>query len=112
MRDGSSYVCSSDLHEIWVRTEGQDGVRADLSDFDFTGRDLRGVNLLGALLERACLVSAQLANANLALARLNFADLRGANLSRANLRCTSYARDKLDEPDMWGPPPSAPRTTG
>src|SRR5690606_32676024 len=40
-------------HELWVRSEGREGLRADLSDFDFAGQDLRGINLMGALLERA-----------------------------------------------------------
>ena len=100
-----------DNHQLWLKSGGEQGKRADLRGADLRGEDLRGanlqqaylqganllgaelqganlqrVNLLGADLQEADLRWANLLEANLQGANLRGADLRAANLQRANLR--------------------------
>ena len=72
-------------HLAWVRSEGNEGARADLSDADLSGADLRGADLRGADLRYANLRGANLKGANLRGANLRGANLKDANLSGADL---------------------------
>ena len=79
-----------DQHLLWIRTDGEEGKRANLTGADLSGADLSGANLTranltGADLTRANLSGADLSGANLTRANLTGADLSGANLTRANL---------------------------
>ena len=69
-----------DQHLLWIRTDGEEGKRANL-----TGADLSGADLSGANLTRANLTGADLYGANLTRANLTRADLSGADLTRADL---------------------------
>ena len=68
-------------HKLWLKTNGEEGKRADLSD-----ANLRNANLRNADLRNANLRNANLSNANLRNADLRNADLRNANLRNADLR--------------------------
>jgi len=82
-------------HQLYLETEYHQGHRAnfasaDLSQRDFSGRNLRGIKMDRAVLKgtnfrRARLQSANLVGAILHGARFDEADLSGARLSGANL---------------------------
>ena len=69
-----------DNHKLWLRTDGEQGERANLE-----GAHLERANLEWANLEGANLEWAHLERANLEWANLEGANLEGANLERANL---------------------------
>ena len=82
-----------DNHKLWLKTNGEQGERADLRyanlrSADLSYADLRSANLRSADLSYANLSYANLRYANLSYANLRYANLRYANLSYANL---SYA---------------------
>ena len=80
-----------DLHNLWLNTNGKNGKRADLRNYNLTnikfdrGVDLAEAHLQGANLFRANLAEANLTGANLEGANLAEANLTGANLEGANL---------------------------
>ena len=93
-------------HQAWLKSDGQEGVRAgldetdlrraklmdcDLSDLSATGADLRKADLT-----RAKLRGADLRDADLRRATLYRADLRGADLRRANLEGASLRHAELE----------------
>ena len=69
-----------DNHKLWLRTNGNEGERANLRYADLSGADLSGADLSGANLRYANLSGADLSGANLRCANLSGADLRNANL--------------------------------
>ena len=69
-----------DNHKLWLKTNGEQGERADLRN-----ANLRNANLSNANLSNANLSNANLSNANLSNANLRNANLRNANLSYADL---------------------------
>ena len=78
-------------HKLWIKSNGNEGNRANLRGADLCGADLReanlrGADLYGADLREANLRGADLYRANLCGADLRGADLCGADLYRANLR--------------------------
>ena len=78
------------LHKIWLKSDGQQGSRADLSDGKFVGAALCSMNFERADLRRADFSNADLRNANFRNADLSeavfaSADLRGADFSGADL---------------------------
>jgi uncharacterized protein YjbI with pentapeptide repeats len=87
-------------HNLWLKSNGQEGSCADLSN-----TNLRGAVLEGAVLEGAVLEGADLTYANLQVAYLIGADLRhtflekadfrGAELRGADLRGTKLDRNIL-----------------
>lgn len=78
-------------HEEWLRTNGNEGERANLSGADLSGADLRYANL-----SEADLSGADLSKANLSEADLRYADLSGADLNKANLRRADLSGANLD----------------
>ena len=68
-------------HQLWLKSMGINGKRADLSN-----KNLQFVNLAGVDLSRANLGGANLGNTDLGNAYLNRANLRDAYLKGANLR--------------------------
>ena len=104
-----------DNHKLWLESNGEKGMRADLRDIDLTvvnleyavledanltGADLRwaslkGVNLECASLRSADLIGAELIGANLKAADLIGANLRGADLSNAVLKGANLTRARL-----------------
>ena len=67
-------------HRRWVKSEGKEGGKADLSKANLQEANLFGANLQGADLSVANLQKANLFGANLQEARLAGADLQGADL--------------------------------
>ncbi len=67
-------------HKEWVESQGAAGKRLELSDVNFSGKDLAGVNLRNALLHDANFSGSELLLADLRGATLVQADFRGANL--------------------------------
>lgn len=82
-------------HKLWVDSNGESGVRADLRGADLNGVHLSGANLEGANLNRAHLRGAYLNSAHLNAADLRNADLYGAaDLSNAELTYVHYGAPK------------------
>ncbi|HXM92955.1 MAG TPA: pentapeptide repeat-containing protein [Candidatus Dormibacteraeota bacterium] len=75
-----------DQHKVWVETDGESGVKADLCGVNLSNADLTGVNLQGAFLHKANLCGADLSMANLREANLVQADLRNTTLLGTELR--------------------------
>ncbi len=109
-------------HLQWLRTEGQAGRKADLSNadlrqaelsrVDLRQADLRGADLRGASFATEFqsqgdrpgvnLSQADLREANLAEAYLIDVDLSGANLAQANLSGAHLTKANLGEADLSG----------
>jgi uncharacterized protein YjbI with pentapeptide repeats len=82
-------------HKEWVESQGTAGKRLELSDVNFSGKDLAGVNLRNALLHDANFRGSELLLADLRGATLVQADFQGANLlgtefRGANLQGTKF----------------------
>ncbi|GBC61794.1 hypothetical protein DENIS_2756 [Desulfonema ishimotonii] len=120
----------TDAHELWLRSDGKKGHRADLSKTDLSGIEipeanlvlasfleanlsganllladlsqatLTGANLSGAELSGADLLLADFSGADLAGADLSVADLSGANLSRACLAAASLPQTDFSGADL------------
>ena len=93
------------LHTQWLKTNGSEGQKADLSDADLWGADLSeanlmNANLMGADLSYANLSDADLSEANLSYAHLMNANLRSANLRYANLRHANLTNANLRNADL------------
>ena len=84
-----------DEHKKWLRTNGKEGQRADLSS-----ADLSSANLSFADLSYADLSSANLSSANLSFADLSYADLSSANLSSADLSFANLRSANLSSADL------------
>lgn len=99
-------------HQLWIKSGGKNGKRADLYGKDLIGiklgrANLRRADLRRANLRRAKLYGADLYEANLDGADLYEADLDEANLCRAsligaNLIGVSLIETKLDGADLCG----------
>ena len=77
-------------HRLWLKSDGKQGIPADLNfadlfQADLSGTDLSEADLREANLNLANLFQARLIEANLIEARLIGADLSGADLNGANL---------------------------
>jgi hypothetical protein len=93
-----------DQHQLWYKTNGVQGKRANLTGAnltraDLTGADLTGADLTGADLTGADLTGADLTDANLEGANLSGANLWGANLSDADLEYV-YLKDATGLPNV------------
>lgn len=96
-----------DNHKLWIKSEGEQGRRADLSEAvifgeNLSGQDLRFADLSCANLEEADLKNINLMGADLSDSDLCGADLSGANLSGANLGGTDFSGAKLTGASLEG----------
>ncbi len=89
-------------HATWLRTNGEEGKRANLAGANLAGANLMRANLTGAYLAGANLAGANLAGANLTGADLTGANLAGANLAGANLAGANLAGANLADADLAG----------
>jgi len=89
-------------HELWVKSEGKTGTRANLYGANLYGADLSGADLSGADLFEANLYGANLYGADLSGADLSGADLSGANLFKANLFKANLFKANLSEANLSG----------
>jgi hypothetical protein len=97
-------------HKLWLKTNGQEGERADLRYADLSSAnlsyanlsyvDLRYADLSSANLRYANLRYADLSYANLRYANLRYADLSSANLRSANLRYADLSSANLRYADL------------
>ena len=97
-------------HQLYLETEYHQGHRAnfasaDLSQRDFSGRNLRAIKMDCAVLKGANFIGARLQSANLVGAilhgaRFDGADLSGARLSGANLVSANLQNACLAKADM------------
>ena len=83
-------------HKLWLKTNGEQGERANLSSADLSSADLSSADLSSANLSSADLSSADLSSANLSSANLSSADLSYANLSSADLSSADLSSADLD----------------
>ena len=88
------------LHGIWLASSGQEGCRADLRGYRFTGMNLCGMNFERADLEGSDFTDANLRDANLRGADLrqavfNRTDLTGADVTGADLEGVTLAETRL-----------------
>lgn len=73
-------------HDVWLKTSGEMGQKADLSFCDLRGMTFpKKVRLFRASLEGANLEGVNLESANLELANLNATKFNGANLDGAEI---------------------------
>ena len=109
-----------DRHKLWIKSVGEEGEKADLSEEVLSGEDLRGVdlrfadlsgvnledadlkyaNLMGADLSDSDLLGADFSNADLSGANLGGADFEGANLNGANLEGANLSGASLRGADL------------
>ena len=92
-------------HAIWVKSQGNDGSRADFSCADLTAADFSGHNLCladlsgallaGAQLKSALLIATNFRGANLTRASLAHADLRGADFQDTHRRDIDLSNSKI-----------------
>jgi hypothetical protein len=87
-------------HKLWIKTNGAEGKRANLTGANLTGANLTGADLTGAKLTGADLGSANLHRANLCGANLTDAYLYGANLEGANLECANLECANLTDANL------------
>ena len=80
-----------DNHKLWLKTNGEQGEKANLSYADLSYADLSSADLRSADLR-----SANLSYADLSYANLSYADLSSANLSYANLSYADLRSADLD----------------
>jgi uncharacterized protein YjbI with pentapeptide repeats len=79
-------------HELWFKSKGMQGERANLSSKDFSYQDLRN----------RILVEADLRDSNLESANLDNTDLRGASMQDCKLTKANLSHANLEEADlMW-----------
>ena len=89
-----------DDHKLWLKTNGEEGQRADLQSANLQSAKLLGANLWGANLQSANLRDANLLGANLQRANLQSANLWGANLRDANLQSANLLGANLRGADL------------
>ena len=89
-----------DNHKLWLKTNGEEGERADLRSADLSSADLSSANLRYADLSYADLRSADLSSADLRYADLRSADLRSADLRYADLSYADLSSANLSYADL------------
>ncbi len=94
-------------HALWLRSTGEDGMKAQFNKADLAGRSLAEANLTNAALREADLSdsdcrNATLASADLRRSDLSAADLNGTDLSVANLRGASLKLARFGETSLRG----------
>lgn len=91
-----------EAHKIWLKSNGKEGERADLSNTNLYGVNLPGVNLKRANLKKAYLRRAYLFNANLTKANLIGANLTKADLFKSNLNEADLEMANLENANLSG----------
>ena len=79
-----------DNHKLWLKTNGEQGERANLRSADLRSANLRSADLSYADLRSADLSYADLRYADLRYADLSYADLRYADLRSADLDYSAF----------------------
>lgn len=101
-KPGPELVNRMRAHEVWLRSHGAQGTKADFAGANFTGQNLTGVNFMQVDLREAKLVNADLTDASLTGADLRDADLSGARLIGANLGVARLRHARMRVGDLDG----------
>lgn len=81
------------LHQAWLETSGDDGVRMDLTDHDVRGLPpFKGLNLTMLAAERSVWYGQDLANTSLQAATLRQSDFRNCVFLGSDLRGTNFSK--------------------
>lgn len=91
-----------DNHKLWLKTEGEQGKKADLKEVVLYGANLRGQDLRFANLSGINLEEADLSGTKLMGADLSDSDLCGANFSSADLSGANLGGADFSETDLRG----------
>lgn len=96
-----------DNHTLWIKSGGEEGKKADLSDeclygANLSGLDLRFADLSGVNLEEAALKNINLMGADLSDSDLSGADFSDADLSGANLGGADFSGANLKYANLEG----------
>lgn len=91
-----------DQHELWLRSGGRKGKRADLCGenlkrLSFVARDLEGIDLVGADCHCADFYGANLVNADMRFGNFQHADLRCTFLAGSDRRGADFYSAQVDE---------------
>ena len=79
------------LHQLWLKTKGDDGEKLDLTDYDLRNApSMAGANLTMLVAERAVWYGLDLCQINLQAATLRSSDFRQSNLSSSDLRGSNF----------------------
>lgn len=94
-------------HKLWIKTEGREGKRANLSGESLYGVNLKGVdlrfsNMCGVNMENAVLENANLMSVDLRDSDLSGINLKGADLSGGNLSGADLSNSDLSGADLSG----------
>ncbi len=80
-------------HQLWLKTQGAEGKKLDLSDHDLRGGpSLVGANLTMLIAERSIWYGRDLSQINLQAAFVRNGDFRHCNFMNADLRGTNFAK--------------------
>lgn len=81
------------MHQQWLKTQGGDGQKLDLSDHDLRNAPaLVGANLTMLVAERAVWYGRDLTNINLQASMLRSSDFRHCNFASADLRGSNFSK--------------------
>lgn len=81
------------LHHVWLKSQGEEGRRLDLSDHDLRGTNqLNTANLTMLLAERSVWYGLDLSHASLQAATLKSSDFRQCTFNGSDLRGTNFTK--------------------
>lgn len=89
-------------HELWLKTDGKKGIRADFSDFKFPFIDFSNRNLESVIFKRTFLHGANFQNCNLTNTNFHHANLGSANLCNSILNNTHFFDTRLHLAKLTG----------
>lgn len=85
-----------ELHQDWIKTQGSQGEKLDLSHYDLRdGPSFVGANLTMLVAEHAIWYSRDLTRVSLQAAMLRHGDFRQCNFKFADLRGTNFGQSKM-----------------
>lgn len=83
-------------HQLWLKTQGGEGIKLDLSDHDLRNApSLIGANLTMLVAERTIWYGRDLSQINLQAANVRNGDFRHCNFTNADLRGTNFGKGTL-----------------
>jgi len=94
-----------DQHKVWIKSNGKEGICANLSESDLSNTNLNGVmlcraNIMKVNFSNCVLQNSDLSEANLIKANLSLANLDGAILSDSNLKAADLSKADLTNANL------------
>lgn len=89
-------------HELWLRTDGKHGRRADFSGRSLSGENFSGKDLRKALFINAELIGCRFAGANLSGAYFSRAKVAGCDFHHAGLQKANFEKVQMMESKLDG----------